>query len=40
MQVHQFTEEQINEELSNILENSFSAVNLKEYARLVKEKPF
>lgn len=38
LQVHQFTEEQINEELSNILENSFSAVNLKEYARLVKEK--
>lgn len=38
LQVHQFTEEQINEELSNILENSFSAVNLKEYARLVREK--
>ena len=38
LQMHQFTEEQIHEELSNILENSFSAVNLKEYARLVKEK--
>lgn len=38
LQMHQFTEEQIHEEFSNILENSFSAVNLKEYARLVKEK--
>src|SRR3712207_4086433 len=38
LQMHQFTEDQIHEELSNILENSFSAVNLKEYARLVKEK--
>lgn len=35
---NQLSEEVIEEELRNILENSYSAVNLKEYARLVKEK--
>lgn len=35
---HQISEESIEEELKKIVEDSYSAVNLREYARLIREK--
>lgn len=35
---HQMSEESIEEELKKIVEDSYSAVNLREYARLIREK--